>query len=135
MHSSCFIARVSFFSPSIADVGQSGWHTPQPVQVSGLISKMIRARQTRAGHCFFSTWAKYSSSKYFRDVKIGSVAVCPISHNDVFLTVLAKVLRFSRSWRVANPFFIFARISNIRVVPIRHGTHFPHDTLCVKEKK
>ena len=82
-----------------------------------------------------TTCAIYSSLKYFSVERTGFAAVFPRPQSAVLETVFASSSSRSISSNLPVPPTILSRISSIRLVPSRHGTHFPHDSFCVKFMK
>ena len=68
-------------------------------------------------------------------VNIGFGAVCPNPQRLPFLVQFARFSSSSRSFAFPLPEQILFMISSIRLVPTRQKVHFPHDSLCVKERK
>ena len=93
--------------------------------------------QTLARHFLSRICSSYSSRNVFRVLitrKRRTLTKAAQSHgSESFLQVLSSSTRslpFSPS-----PPTIFSRISSIRLVPSRHGTHLPQDSLWVKLMK
>ena len=77
----------------------------------------------------------YSSRKVFRVEITGRGADLPRPHRAMVLTMVASSSSLSRSSSSPLPATIFSRISSIRLVPSRQGTHLPQDSRWVKDMK
>ena len=122
-------------SPEIHSAGQPFLQIPQRLHESVSMMYLTMDTQTPAGHFLSTTWATYSSLKYFSVERTGLGALCPSPHNAEALMFLARISSLSRSSRVPLPYVILTRISCILFVPIRHGGHLPHDSSTVKSRK
>ena len=118
--------------PLIAPAGQFFAHLPQPIQNSGLMWNLRSAVQTFARHFLSLICSSYSSRKRFRVLITGSGALLPSPQRAMLCTIVASSSSSSRSDISPLPSTILSRISNIRFVPSRHGTHLPQLSRCVK---
>ena len=85
--------------PEMASMGHCRIHLPQPLHNSGSMwSSFFRPLQW--GQCFSTTWARYSSRKYFRVLCTGLQADWPRPHRAVSVMVLDRSSSRSRSSRL-----------------------------------
>src|SRR5208283_5736441 len=68
-------------------------------------------------------------------LKTGFGAVWPSPHSDEDRMSLPRASSKSMSFDLPLPSVIRVRISRSRWVPIRHGTHLPHDSDLVNSRK
>ncbi len=79
--------------------------------------------------------SRYSSRKAFIVLRTGFGALCPRPHRAVFCTTSAISYSSSRSSATAVPPVMRSKISSIRFVPSRQGTHLPQLSRWVKLMK
>ena len=79
--------------------------------------------------------ASYSSRKFWIVDTTGEGAVLPSPHSAVLEMVSASSSSSSMSPSSPRPSTMRSRISSMRFVPSRQGTHFPQDSFCVKFMK
>src|SRR5690554_5391601 len=135
IHLSVSMTKGFLISPEIAPTGQTLLHLLQPLHFSGSIAYPLSAWQTPARHFLSTTWAIYSSLKYLSIDRTGLGAVLPRSQREPSFTASASSSKISTSSGRPSPFTARSRISSIRLVPSRQGTHFPQDSFWVKVMK
>ena len=122
MHFSGSMTWTCLAAPVMASMGQFFRHLPQPLHFSGsMVGWGFSLLQM--GQWWSTTWARYSSRKYFSVLWTGLQALCPRPHRAVLLMVSASSSSRSRSSSVPLLSMIRSRISSIRLVPSRQGTH------------
>ena len=99
---------------------------------SGLITKRRSALQVCEAHFFSTTCSMYSSRNNFNVLITGSAALFPSPQSAVSVIMVASSSSRSRSSIVPLPATMRSKISSIRLVPSRHGTHFPQLSFWVK---
>ena len=94
-----------------------------------------RASQAPAGQYFSRMWASYSCRKWLIVESTGLGQVWPRPQRAESLMIGPISRRSSISPSLPSPLVIRVRISSIRFVPMRQGTHLPQDSSWVKLRK
>ena len=95
----------------------------------------VRASQIPAGHCLSRIWASYSCPEVLDGGEHGVGAGLPQPAEGGILDVWPICSRSSISPSCPSPLVMRVRISSMRLVPIRQGTHLPQDSSWVKARK
>src|SRR4030067_1407776 len=132
MNAGFFVFLIAY---AIASHGPFLTHIPHILHVSGLTIYLDSTLHAPALQLLSFICSSYSSLKYLIMLNTGFGAVCPSPHRDAAFTVFPSSTRVAISFPFALPAIILCNISRSLFVPIRHGTHFPHDSSVVKFRK
>ncbi len=129
------MVKGSFTLPSMAPTGQLLAHLLQPLHFSGTMEMVFSFWHWPAGQRFSRMWASYSLRKLWMVLTTGKAALLPRPHRAVaeMVSASSKSSSMSPSW--PSPPTMRSRISSIRRVPSRQGTHLPQLSFWVKFMK